>query len=114
MAELYCLLFTSIARDDIDDVALHDLLVESAQNNAKNKLTGLLVYRDGVFLETLEGDRTDVYKAYDRIMDDDRHLDVTLLELEPIDERRFTDYKMCFESEFEKTSWTHRPLYESC
>ena len=61
------------------------------------------MYRDGVFLETLEGDRTDVYKAYDRIMDDDRHLDVTLLELEPIDERRFTDYKMCFESEFEKT-----------
>ncbi|MFT4682083.1 MAG: hypothetical protein ACI9FU_001562 [Granulosicoccus sp.] len=103
MSKLYHLLFTSIARDDLDDVALYDLLIESAENNRQNQLTGLLAYRDGAFLETLEGDRKRVFETYDRIKDDERHIDVTLLELEPIEERQFTGFNMCFESKLEKT-----------
>ncbi len=113
MTELYQLLFTSIARNDMGDVELHELLVESARNNIQNDLTGMLAFRDGVFLETLEGERIRVFEAYDRILADDRHEDVQLLELGPIEARSFSTYKMCFDSQFEKTN-RNTGNYMSC
>lgn len=113
MAELYHLLFTSMAREDLGEVELYDILIESAENNRKNGLTGMLAYRDGVFLETLEGDRIKVFEAYDRIMNDDRHIEVVLLDVGAIEERQFDTYKMCFESQLERTC-SHTGHHMNC
>ena len=78
-----------------DDLAA--LLEQSRRSNAEDDLTGLLVYRDGRFLQLLEGPDAAVRQRMGVIEADDRHGAVRVLLEDEIDERRFPDWTMGFE-----------------
>jgi hypothetical protein len=59
-------------------------------------ITGLLLYRDGDFLQVLEGDAEAVEKIYDDILKDPRHTGVIRVLKQEIEEREFSDWKMGF------------------
>ena len=67
----------------------------STRNNAAAGVTGFLLYREGWFLQALEGDLDAVDQAFDRIRRDRRHLDVRIVADEPAFERAFADWSMC-------------------
>jgi len=76
-----------------DLLALRD---QSSGRNAQAQVTGLLVHRDGRFLQDLEGPEENVLALYARICRDARHHDVTLVWTQPVRHRRFPRWSMGF------------------
>jgi hypothetical protein len=87
------LLYASRALDAGPE-AIESILAQSREFNPANGITGVLCYGSGVFLQCIEGGRTEVNELYRRIVGDARHRDVTLLQYEEILERRFGGWSM--------------------
>ncbi len=73
---------------------LADILASSERNNEATGVTGFLLYREGWFLQALEGDLDAVDRTFDRIRRDRRHLDVRIVADAPAFERAFPDWAM--------------------
>lgn len=97
------LVYVSVATKpfSVDDLA--HLLVQSRAANAQADITGILLYKDGAFLQVLEGDADRLRQMFDRILADDRHTDVKKIVEEPIVQRDFPDWSMGFENLTEST-----------
>ena len=75
---------------------LLQLLDKARQNNEKLGITGMLLYKDGDFMQVLEGDEAQVHSLSAQIAKDPRHKDmVTILEGH-CTEREFPDWSMGF------------------
>lgn len=70
------------------------ILMSSRRNNPKQGLVGGLYFGDGFFFQCLEGESEAVHDLFNRLRDDERHRDVTLLLEEPIQKRSFPDWSM--------------------
>jgi hypothetical protein len=70
-------------------------ILKAAQSfNPPNEITGVLCQGQGLFLQILEGPRSAVNRLYARILADQRHKDVELLDYEEVSERRFGAWSM--------------------
>ena len=77
-----------------DIASLNGILDSARRNNARTGLTGTLICRADIYLQLLEGPRDKVTKLFERIMDDDRHLDVMLVSVGDAETRLFPDWAM--------------------
>jgi len=77
--------------------ALLDLLEQCRRNNPRWGLTGMLLYGNGTFLQTVEGEQQAVEALIDRIASDPRHTDFRILRREEVSVRRHADWSMGFE-----------------
>lgn len=93
---LISLVYASSAITPFDDHQLTRLLDASRVNNAALDVTGMLLYRDGNFMQALEGDETVVLGLERRIRNDPRHRGVLRLLKRPIVEREFPEWSMGF------------------
>lgn len=75
---------------------LADLLVRARANNKRKAITGMLLYKDGRFIQLLEGHEEQVRDSFERIRQDDRHTAVELLWLRYAQYRDFPDWTMGF------------------
>jgi hypothetical protein len=87
------LLYASRAADQTP-AATDAILAQSRSHNPACGITGILCYGGGIFLQALEGGRTQVSELYGHIQKDVRHKDVILLHYEEIHERRFGSWTM--------------------
>ncbi|MCK2022753.1 BLUF domain-containing protein [Microbacterium sp. kSW2-24] len=94
---LVSVVYCSTATKPLSDGELADLLIISRRHNDARDITGLLLYRDGEFVQILEGDRYDVDQTMARINADPRHTDVRVLLEEPLHTRRFADWTMGYQ-----------------
>lgn len=62
-----------------DTAALNGILTSARRNNQRDGITGALICRADLYLQMLEGPRNKVTAAFRRILEDDRHVDVTLI-----------------------------------
>jgi hypothetical protein len=88
------LMYASRAAEPVRSDLLAAILKSSTHHNAPAGVTGLLCHTDAVFLQVLEGGRAAVSSLYNRIAQDPRHRDVTLLSYEEIVERSFAGWSM--------------------
>jgi hypothetical protein len=72
------------------------LLDQSREKNTRLGITGLLLYKDGAFMQVLEGEDLCVENLYSTIEKDPRHRACTLLRWEVIKERCFPAWSMGF------------------
>ena len=77
-----------------DQNTLNGILSDAINYNEKNNITGALVCRDDIYLQLLEGPEQAVNYTYQKILDDDRHLEVELLIKEHCNERIFPKWNM--------------------
>ncbi|WP_051707338.1 BLUF domain-containing protein [Nocardioides aequoreus] len=91
------LTYFSTAVATFDDDELDELLAHSRARNHDRGLTGLLLYADGHFVQTLEGEETQVQHTYDLIAADPRHRDVFTTLRDQIETRSFPDWSMGFD-----------------
>lgn len=77
--------------------ALPALLADSRQRNHAADLSGLLLYVDGHFIQTLEGPAASVDATYRRISLDPRHRDIIVALRDDVSKRMFPDWSMGFE-----------------
>jgi hypothetical protein len=77
--------------------ALIDLLEHCKHNNPNLGVTGMLVYANSTFLQTLEGDKDQIELLLEKIERDPRHQDFHVIQRESIDERLYKQWSMGFE-----------------
>lgn len=93
---LVSLIYVSVATRPMADDDLHDILRKARAKNARLDVTGMLLYRDGFFLQILEGEQAKVDELYSIIAADERHRNVLKVEEHPIAERTFGQWQMGF------------------
>lgn len=75
---------------------VRSILDQSARNNPPLGITGALLFNGTFFAQILEGDRKAVTETFCRISNDPRHTDIVIMEMRPIDRRRFSDWCLAF------------------
>jgi hypothetical protein len=90
------LVYVSLADHMFTDDELKGLLQEARDNNQKLNVTGMLLYRDGFFIQALEGEDDVVERLYADIAKDPRHKNVLKVCKDPVTTRSFPDWSMGF------------------
>lgn len=93
---MFYLIYISSATKNMDDEALISLLEQSRTKNLNLNVTGMLVYKDGSFMQMLEGDQQTVLDLYNTITVDNRHKGVITMMTGDIQERNFENWSMGF------------------
>ena len=77
-------------------VSIHSMLAASRRNNPRSGVTGALMFNAGCFAQVLEGPSSNVEHVFERIQQDDRHGDVSVLSFSPVSDRFFGNWSMSF------------------
>jgi len=93
---LYHLVYASSAVVPFSEAELFALLATSRRNNEKAQVTGMLLYREGNFMQALEGAEPIVKEIHTRIAADRRHAGLITLLHGPIATRTFPSWTMGF------------------
>jgi hypothetical protein len=72
------------------------LLQQSLTNNARDGVTGMLLYGNETFLQALEGEEGVVDDLYKKIQNDPRHSNIQFLHRRTIQCRQYSDWSMGF------------------
>lgn len=73
---------------------LDDILTVSRARNARDDITGTLICRGDMYLQLIEGPDAAIAATYERIIADDRHLEIDLLVSRPVSARLFPQWAM--------------------
>jgi len=90
------LTYFSTASSALDKDDLVGLLDHVRAKNEALGLTGMLLYSDGSFVQTLEGPQDAVEETFGRIAVDGRHRDIFVALRESVSERAFPTWSMGF------------------
>ena len=111
--DLVRLIYSSRKKDNLEVPGLLKLLDQATESNRQNKITGLLCFTDNIFLQVLEGSSSSVNQLYRKIIVDQRHTEVSLINYSFISKREFSDWAMGFvdldaiisKKELDMSSW---------
>ncbi len=93
---MFFLVYVSSATRPFSGEDLRALLETCRKNNAELGVTGMLLYKDGNFMQVLEGDEDAVRGLYERIAADPRHGGELTLQEGHAEGRQFADWSMGF------------------
>ena len=88
------LTYASRASHGLSSQLIREILDSSQRNNPARGLTGILCCNADTFLQALEGPRSAINALYNRLADDNRHKDLTILDYEEISVRRYAHWSM--------------------
>jgi Sensors of blue-light using FAD len=91
------LVYVSSANQAFSDGDLMVLLQQSREKNERLRITGMLLYKDGNFMQVLEGPDDAVTPLYATIESDFRHHGLIELLRRPIQAREFPSWSMGFQ-----------------
>lgn len=95
---MHHLIYVSAARHLMSEDDATALLLQARARNAERGVTGMLLYKDGSFMQLLEGDEAAVQDTFDRIRNDPRHGGIQVLRDGPLEQRNFDGWSMGFRS----------------
>lgn len=78
------------------DGAIAGILRSARERNSAAQVTGALLYIGGYFAQVIEGEASDVNQLMIDILRDERHREVRIIEVGPIDQRRFSNWSMAW------------------
>ena len=88
------IVYVSFSFKDLTEIDLENLLADIRKRNKLQKVTGLLLYNDGTFIQLIEGKTRVIKSLFEKIKNDQRHSNVVLLLDESIKKRAFPDWTM--------------------
>lgn len=91
---MYSVVYVSNVASHFTESDLEPLAGQAAAINAKNNLTGMLVYNGRNFMQLLEGNQRRVEQTLDRIAKDPRHSDIVIIRREEQQARECPDWSM--------------------
>lgn len=92
------IIYVSTAVEPMSDEELKDLLRLCRDCNERNQITGMLLYKNGHFMQVIEGDKAPVTQLMDNILRDIRHHNIDIMRRENIPSRDFPDWTMGFQN----------------
>lgn len=93
---LLSVIYVSVADPLLDDRAIAALVDQAQRNNARDDLTGALIYNGNNFMQLLEGPVAKVEACLGLIRADSRHSGMIEVRRRPIATREFADWSMLF------------------
>jgi hypothetical protein len=93
---LFRLAYVSAASKPFSKTGLRYLHRQASERNARTGTTGLLLHKDGRFMQMLEGPRKAVKATFGRIHKDPRHYGIIVLIKETGERRHFPGWHMAF------------------
>jgi len=94
---MYQLVYLSFSTDQFDEESDVSKILEASQkNNPDIEVTGMLLYKGGVFLQFIEGPKENVQNLFDKIGQDKRHRNVKILVKSEGNERLFGNWTMAY------------------
>ena len=96
MSQLFRIAYVSTAAKLFSSAELREMLKESNVRNKAAGVTGMLLYKDGQFMQVLEGTAEAVTETFSRISKDRRHHGIMVLAQGAVQERRFPEWSMAF------------------
>ena len=94
--ELIATIYVSSANGPLSENEILEILRVARQNNERLNVTGMLLYREGNFLQVLEGPASAVDHILSKVKQDYRHHGVIVMSRRSITERQFPDWRMAF------------------
>lgn len=101
------LVYASTISEDFNCDDIEGILAVARKNNKQNNITGMLCFNRKYFLQCLEGSRTNVNNAYHKILNDNRHSRIVMLDYKEITMREFSDWAMGYMPESSLTAPTN-------
>jgi hypothetical protein len=95
---MFSLVYISSAVRIFSDKQLLELLEQSRTKNLRLEITGMLLYKEGSFMQALEGSRENVLSVMKSIRVDPRHESLVILLEQEHPQRHFPDWSMGFKS----------------
>lgn len=93
---MHYIVYVSAATKPFSKSELLELLAKARENNQRLGVTGLLLYKDGDFIQLLEGEASAVKALFSTIQRDSRHACSTVLTEGEAEGRLFSDWSMGF------------------
>ncbi len=93
---MYELIYRSVANKDVTATDINNILKTAREFNAKNGITGCLLFHKNEFIQILEGQEETIKTLYEKIESDQRHFAVLLLAESEKEKRIFGDWSMAF------------------
>jgi hypothetical protein len=93
---LTALAYVSSAKHLLSEDELKRLLESARQRNSRHRVTGVLLYNDGSFLQYIEGPPEGLVVVFEHIRRASQHHDIIELVNGPVTERVFPDWLMGF------------------
>lgn len=90
------LIYVSTAQREMSRAELETLLESAVAFNDARRITGMLLYSEGSFLQIIEGETADMDAVYARISRDPSHHSLMVLDRSAIVERSFSAWHMGF------------------
>lgn len=90
------LTYTSLAKKNIGLKDLNDILDEANEFNKAHSITGCLVYHNGLFVQTLHGEKKVIFNLLKSIKSDNRHSNLNLVWEGPSEKEVFQGWHMAF------------------
>ncbi|MFP4602148.1 MAG: BLUF domain-containing protein, partial [Halochromatium sp.] len=90
------IVYCSELTENIGSDEIADILQVSRENNAKQAVSGVLLFNTHYFLQCLEGSRAAVNGIYCRICCDQRHHNAQLLTYGEVSQRLFSAWSMAY------------------
>ena len=88
------LIYVSVRKENCTDEEIQKILDASNRKNGDLDITGVLLYSESKFIQVLEGPKSQVLELYDKIKEDDRHKNVIMISLKPVEKRYFPSWQM--------------------
>ena len=93
---MHQVIYVSAATQLFSKAELLQLLTLVREKNQRLAVTGMLLYKDGDFIQLLEGEESVVKQVLDKIKVDRRHRYVTVILQNDVESRLFPDWSMGF------------------
>jgi Sensors of blue-light using FAD len=93
---LVSLVYVSSSIQQLTGDEILDILRTARQKNERMDITGMLLYKDGNFMQALEGPRAQIENLMGSIGRDRRHRGLIQLVNKPIPDRQFAKWSMAF------------------
>ena len=93
---IYTVVYVSSAVRPYNDDELDQILQVSRSWNQSVGITGLLLYKEGYFMQILEGPKSDVLELLAKIKADPRHHSMIVIQHDERDVREFDRWSMSF------------------
>jgi len=94
--QLIELSYVSQSANDMGILGLMNLLEDVVHKNKRNGITGVLFYDNCIFGQIIEGYPQHVELIWKAIFADPRHKEIQILDINPLQKRRFTNWSMKF------------------
>ncbi|WP_282031454.1 BLUF domain-containing protein [Winogradskyella eximia] len=88
------IIYTSQASEQFNKRSLLDLLHTSRGYNTIDNISGVLMHRDGYFLQIIEGEQDVIENLFQRLNNDTRHKNIKMILDRSVESRLFSNWAM--------------------